>query len=64
MDGWVATPRNRTPCGPGRWPFTGLCAGEPSTRELGTLGPWGHPPASPLPRGVVFSLLTLSVLIA
>lgn len=54
MDGWVTTPRNRTPPGPGSWPFTGLCAGEPSTRELGTLGPWGTRQLPPS-RGELFS---------
>jgi len=64
MDGWAAALRDSAQPGSRRWPFTGPCAGGPSTREPGTLGPWGHLPASPLLRGVVFSLLTLSVLIA
>lgn len=64
MDGWAAAPRGGTQPGSGRWLFTGPCAGGPSTRDPGILGPWGHLPASPLLRGVVFSLLTLSVLIA
>ena len=66
MNGWVATPRDSTQPGPRKWPFTGPRAGGPSTREPGTLGPWRaplgpgrRPPASPLLRGVVFSLLTL-----
>ena len=50
--------------GPGGGPSLAHVLGGPSTREPGTLGPWGHLPASPLLRGVVFSLLTLSVLIA